>query len=136
METAPVIAHSKDVCNLFGYCKKNLWNLASFISQQHHIPNGRMVDVKMRGSHTHYWKDILLAARDTLQDNNTLSPFEFMFHSNVKPDLQSIPLSLLDTFSFITAGTRTIKHAEYKNEKKGSEPCKLGESQNMFLKNP
>ena len=59
-----------------------------------------------------------------------------MFHRKVKTDLPSIPLSLLDTSSSITAGTRTVKQAEYKNQTR-SEPCKLGENQLiMFQKNP
>ena len=164
METGSVITHLKDVCNLFGYPSTIVTDHGTqYLSKEFkelcmqfnivHQPatphsqwqNGRcentigklkMLLEKSKREEDLTLEYILLAVRDTPFDNNTPPPFELMFHRKVKTDLPSIPLSLLDTSSSITAGTRTVKHAEYKNQTR-SEPCKLEENKFiMFQKNP
>ena len=56
-----------------------------------------------------------------------------MFHRKVKSDLPSIPLSLFDS---ISAGHRSMKHAERMNESENrGEPPRLEQHQTvMFMK--
>jgi hypothetical protein len=164
-EAEQVIAHFQEVCNLFGYPSEVVSDRGTQYTSSEfqslclqfniiHKPatphsqwkNGRCENtigrlkrlLEKSKEEEVTMEDIVLNIRDTPIDNKIPSPYELMFKRKVKTDLPMIPLSLFEDSSSIQAGHRSVKHAEYTNDRENRvDPNHLEEDQNvLYLKKP